>query len=91
MVEPTQHGNGDHLGCLLRCRNRTYWRLRNPLPKPLMGSGLLKVEEIRSEEAMELLLLENEEVIQAFSPHTAQKTFTERIREGAFDLVFEAP
>ncbi len=56
-----------------------------------MGSGLLKVEEIRSEEAMELLLLENEEVIQAFSPHTAQKTFTERIREGAFDLVFEAP
>ena len=31
---------------------------------------------------MELLLLENEEVIQAFSPHTPQKTFTDRIRLG---------
>ena len=29
---------------------------------------------------MELLLLENEEVIQAFSPHTTQKTFANGIR-----------
>jgi len=42
-----------------------------------MGSCLIKVEDIRIEEAMELLLLENEEVIQAFSPHTPQKTFTD--------------
>jgi len=91
MVQPTQHGNSASLVRLVWWRKRKHRRVRNPLPKPLMGSGLLKVEEIRSEEAMELLLLENEEVIQAFSPHTAQKTFTERIREGAFDLVFEAP
>jgi hypothetical protein len=45
-----------------------------------MGSSLIKVENICIEEAMELLLLENEEVIQAFSPHTTQKTFANGIR-----------
>jgi hypothetical protein len=44
-----------------------------------MGSSLIKVENIGVEEAMELLLLENEEVIQAFSPHTPQKTFANGI------------
>jgi len=44
-----------------------------------MGSSLIKVENICIEEAMELLLLDNEEVIQAFSPHTTQKTFANGI------------
>ncbi len=45
-----------------------------------MGSSLMKGENICIEEATELLLLENEEVIQAFSPHTPQKTFANGIR-----------
>ena len=44
-----------------------------------MGSSLIKVENICIEEAMELLLLENEEVIQAFSSHAPQKTLTDCI------------
>jgi hypothetical protein len=80
MVEPTQHGNGDHLVCLLRYRNRKYWQLRNPLPKPLMGSSLIEGHRIRFEKPGEVLLMEVQEVIQTFSSHTSQKTFTHGIR-----------
>ena len=79
MMQPTQHGNGANLAQLIRRRSRKHRRVRNPLPKPLMGSSLMKVENICIEEAMELLLLDNEEVIQAFSPHTTQKTFANGI------------
>jgi hypothetical protein len=81
MVSPTQHGNGGHLVCLLRCRNRMYWRLRNPLPKPLLGLGLIEVHRRRFEKAAELLLMEDQDVIQTCSSHTSQKPFTQGIRE----------
>src|SRR6266852_9311591 len=55
------------------------WRIRNPLPKPLMGAGLIEVRCIRHEKPGELLLMENEEVIQAFSPHAPQKAFANSI------------
>ena len=58
-----------------------HWRIRDPLLKPLMGSGLVEVESIRLQEAVELLRMEDQEVIQAFSPHVSQKAFTNGIRE----------
>lgn len=48
-----------------------------------MRSGLIEVHRICIEKPGELLLLEDEEVIQAFSPHAAQKTFTDCIRLGS--------
>ena len=45
-----------------------------------MGSGLIKVQHIVLEKEVELLLMQDEEVIQAFSPHASQKTFTDGIR-----------
>src|SRR5436190_20599182 len=48
-----------------------------------MGAGLVEIENILLEEAMELLLMQDQEVIQAFSSHTPQKTFTDRIRVGS--------
>src|SRR5260221_12012847 len=45
-----------------------------------MGSGLVEVENICFEEAVEVLLMEDQEVIQAFSPHASQKAFTNGIR-----------
>ena len=80
MVQPTQQWNGANLVRLVCWRSRKHQWVRNLLFKPLMGSSLIKVENIGVEEAMELLLLENEEVIQAFPPHTAQKTFADGIR-----------
>ena len=44
-----------------------------------MGSCLIKVLHIVLEKAVELLLIQDEEVIQAFSPHASQKTFTDGI------------
>jgi len=59
--------------------NRTHWRIRNPLPTSLMRSSLVEVQGICREEAGELLLLKDQEVIQAFSPDAAQEAFTHSI------------
>jgi hypothetical protein len=56
-----------------------HWRIRNPLPKPLMGSGLIEIHNICFEKPRELFLMQDEEVIQTFSPHAPQKTFTDSI------------
>ncbi len=44
-----------------------------------MGSGLIKVEDIVLEKAVELLFMQDQEVIQAFSSHASQKAFTDSI------------
>src|SRR5258708_1700883 len=44
-----------------------------------MGSSLVEVDSIGIEEPMELLLMEDQEMIQAFSPHTSQEAFTDAI------------
>jgi hypothetical protein len=46
-----------HLARLVRRRCRKHRWLRNPLPKLLMGSGLIKVEDIVLEKAVELLFI----------------------------------
>ena len=52
-----------------------------------MRSSLVKVHDIRFEKAIKLLLLEDQEVIQAFASHTSQKAFTDGIC-AAFGSVF---
>jgi hypothetical protein len=74
-MQPTQHGNGANLVRLVWRRSRTHLRLRNPLPKPLMGSGLIEVHRICFEKPGELLLMKDQEVIQTCSSHTSQKAF----------------
>ena len=44
-----------------------------------MRSSLIEIQDICPEEAEELLLMEDQEVIQAFSPHTSQKALTDGI------------
>src|SRR5690348_11458052 len=44
-----------------------------------MRSSLIEVQNIGLEEAGEVLLMEDQEVIQAFSPHASQKTLTDSI------------
>jgi len=59
------------------------WQARNPLPKPLVGSSLIEIQDIGLEEAVELPLMEDQKMIQAFSPHTSQKTFADSICLGS--------
>jgi hypothetical protein len=56
-----------------------HWQIRNPLPQPLMGSGLIEVDNIPFKKPGELFLMENQEMIQAFSPHASQKAFADGI------------
>ena len=79
MMKPTHHGNGANLVRLVWRRSSTHRRLRNPLPKPLMGSGLIEVHCICFEKPAEVLLMQDQEVIQTCSSHTSQKAFTDSI------------
>ncbi len=45
-----------------------------------MRSSLIEVHHVCLEETIELLLMQDQEMIQAFSPHASQKAFTDSIR-----------
>jgi hypothetical protein len=44
-----------------------------------MWPGLIEIDHIGFEEAMELPLVEDQEMIQTFSPHAQEKPFTDSI------------
>jgi hypothetical protein len=44
-----------------------------------MRSGLIEVHDVGFEKAIQLLLLEDQEMIQAFSSHAPQKAFAHSI------------
>ena len=49
------------------------------LSDALMGSGLIEVLDIGTQDTMKLLLLGDERVIETLATHAAQKTFTDGI------------
>ena len=79
MMQSTQHGNGDHLVRLIWWRSRKRLQIRKPLPDPLMWPRLIVVHNIGFEETVELFLLQDQEMIQAFSPDASQKAFADGI------------
>ena len=54
----------------------SFWNL---LSDALMRSSLIEVLDIATKDTMQLLLLEDEQVIETLSPHTAQKAFTDSV------------
>ena len=56
------------------------FRLGNLLPDPLMRSCLVEVGYIGIEDSVELLLMQDEQMIEALTPHTAEETLTDCIR-----------
>ena len=56
-----------------------------------MGASLIEEDHIGLEQPRELLLVKDQEVIQAFSSHAPQKAFTHGIRDGAFGTASEEP
>ena len=55
----------------------------------LMGSCLVEVDYIRKEHALELLLMQNQQVVQAFLPHAPQKTLADGIGSWCMNRRFE--
>ena len=54
--------------------------LRNLLPDALMRPGSVEVEHIRHEHMVELLLMQDEQMIEALTPYTAKEPLTDGIR-----------
>ena len=89
VVQPTQDRTSNYLvACILRGRNRSAL-CRDLLPNPLMRSCLIEVGHVRIEDAVELPLMEDHQVIQAFLTHTSQEAFTDGIGSGCMIRCFE--
>ena len=59
------------------------------LPNPLMRSCLVEVGDIRIEHTLELLLLQDQQVIQAFLTNTPEEPLTDGIGSGSVNGGFE--
>jgi hypothetical protein len=70
MVQPTHDRESGHLvPCILRGRNRSLL-LRDLLRNPLMGPCPVEVPHILIQNALELLFLKNEQMVEAFLSYT---------------------
>ena len=78
-MQATQDWQGEDLGIISMWRNRPTIPFWNLLPDALMRSGLIEVLDIGTQDTMQLLLLQDEQVIETLAPHTAQKAFTDGI------------
>ena len=89
MVQPTHDRKSDHLvPCIPRGRNRSA-PFRHLLLDPLMRSCLVEVCHIRIEHAVELPLMQDQQVVQTFLPYTPQEAFADRIGSWRMIRCFE--
>jgi hypothetical protein len=79
MVQPTHDGKSNHLVSCTLSRWNPSALFRDLLPNPLMRSCLVEVHHIGIEDALELPLLQDQQVVQAFLPHTPGEALTEGI------------
>ncbi len=89
MVQSSHDRNGNHLvACILSARNRSAL-FRDLLPNPLMRPCLVEVRDVRIEHALELLLLKDQQVVEAFLPDAPQEAFTDSIGSRCMIRCFE--
>ena len=80
MVQPVENGESNELAFLPFLGS---WSpLGNLLSNPLMWPCPIEVLHIFANHPIELLFPQNQDVVETFSPHAAQKPFTNRIRLG---------
>jgi len=78
-MQATQDWQGEDLASLVIQRNRLPGAVWDLLPDALMRPGLVEVLDIGTQDTMQLLLLQDEQVIEALVPHAAHKPFTNGI------------
>ena len=79
MVKSTEHRESyNFILCILRARNHVAL-FRYPLCNSLMRSCLVEVAYIGIEHPMQLLLLNDQQVIEAFLSDTPHETFADRV------------
>jgi hypothetical protein len=79
VVQSTQDWQGEDLASRVIPKNRLPKPFWNLLPDTLMRSGLIEVLDIGTQDTMQLLLLQDEQVIQTLTSHTAEEAFTDGI------------
>jgi hypothetical protein len=79
MVESTQDRYSNHPVPCLMIRKRWSVRFRKLLPNPLMRTGQVEVRQILIEHTLKLLLVKDQQVVEAFLSYTPQKAFADRI------------
>src|SRR5947209_1366936 len=60
-------------------QNRGSFSFGNLLVDPLMGPCPIEIRNIGTQNTMQQLFIEDQHVVKALSPHTAQETFTDGI------------
>src|SRR5215470_701082 len=79
MVQPGQNRNRNHFASSGRSGTRCSSGVGDLLPNPLMRPCLVEIGDIRMEYTVELLLMQDEQIIEALTSHTAQAALTDGI------------
>ncbi len=89
MVQSAHDRKSDHLvPCMMRGHGWSAWS-RNLLLDPLMRSCLVEVLHIGIKHPLQLLLLQHEQVVQAFFSDAPQEALTDRIGSWGMNRCFE--
>ena len=76
VMQSAQHWARDELSTLLWL-SPWHWLARDCLPNPLVGPGAVEVRLVLLHYAMQVSLAEDQQVVQAFSTHAAQKSLAD--------------
>jgi len=79
VVKPAQHGKPDNPTMRGGGMRHAGW---DPLPEALMRTCVVDVVHVLREQDMEVSLTEDQQVVQAFTPHASHKPFTRSVRSG---------
>jgi hypothetical protein len=89
MMEPAQDRVGEDLAACMLCWHASSFLLRNLLLNALVRSCLVEVVYIGIENPLELPLMQDEQIVEALTSHTAQEAFADRIRSRSVIRRFE--
>src|SRR5712692_3088757 len=88
-MQAAQDREGDDLATFMMWWHCPSFLLRNLLPDSLMRPGSVEVVHIRVEHPVELLLMQDEQMIEALTPYTAEEPLTDGIRARGVIRSFE--
>jgi hypothetical protein len=78
VMQAAQHGAGDEIPNHLWV-GPSPWLARDSLPNALVGPSAVEVFLVLLHQPIQMSLTQDQQVVQTLSPHTAQKSFTDRI------------
>ena len=80
-MEPAQHGKHDHISSVVGGRSDA-GESRDSLPRPLVRAGAGLVRDALPEDAVKVVLAQDDHVIEALRPNAARGPHADRIRIG---------